>query len=284
MIEARVFDATPCLLGEGPLWHPARSELFWFDIRGHRLYASDGIDRREWAFDRAVSAAGWLDADHLLLATERDLIRFHLKTGAGELVAPLESGNSLTRSNDGRADPHGGFWIGTMGHRAQVGAGAIYRYYRGELRQLYDRISIPNAICFTPDGGFACFADSAQQTVWRVELDARGWPRGAPSVFLDHRTAKIAPDGAIIDAGGAFLCAEWGHRRVARYGVNGDLLEAFRLPVEYPSCPALGGSTLYVTTARQGLPNAEEATQAQAGMTFAIETGLTGQPEHRVIL
>jgi sugar lactone lactonase YvrE len=56
---------------------------------------------------------------------------------AGHL-APLEADNAATRSNDGRADPFGGFWIGTMGKNAEAGAGALYRYYRGEVVKLRD--------------------------------------------------------------------------------------------------------------------------------------------------
>jgi sugar lactone lactonase YvrE len=61
------------------------------------------------------------DQNTLLVATETDLVRFDLETGAQERVAPLEAGNPATRSNDGRADPFGGFWIGTMGKKCGGG-------------------------------------------------------------------------------------------------------------------------------------------------------------------
>ena len=199
-------------------------------------------------------------------------------------MAGLEADNRITRSNDGRADPQGGFWIGTMGKRAEAEAGAIYRFYRGELRRLFDKITISNAICFAPSGDVAYFADTARHLVWRVMLDGQGWPKGEPEVFLDHRTSGVNPDGAVVDAEGGVLCAEWGAWRVARYDPKGNLVEEFPVPVEQPSCPALAGQTLYVTTARQGLPAGYQDTQAQAGMTLAIDTGLTGQMEHRVIL
>ena len=57
----------------------------------------------------------------------------------------LEADRPGTRSNDGRADPHGGFWIGTMSKTAAEGEGAIYRYYRGEVRRLHPGITIPNS-------------------------------------------------------------------------------------------------------------------------------------------
>lgn len=286
-MSASVFDDRACILGEGPLWHPTRNQLFWFDIMGKRLLTRTDGSPQSWQFDRHVSAAGWVDDDTLLIATERDLIRFDLKDGTETVVAPLEADNPITRSNDGRADPFGGFWIGTMGKMAEPGAGSLYRYHKGEIRQLRDGITIPNATCFAPDGGYALFADTAQHVVWRVALNAEGWPEGEWEIFLDHRDSGINPDGAVIDANGNFWCAEWGASRVACYDANGSLIEEISLPVPQPTCPAFGGpnlTTLYVTTARQGLPGEAMDAAPLSGQTFAIETAAKGQAEHRVIL
>ena len=132
-----IFDSTPCKLGEGPLWHPLRQSLFWFDIQNclmlERSLADD--QPRRFQFEEYVSAAGWVDRDTLLIASETALFRFNLTAHDRENMIALEEHNPTTRSNDGRADPYGGFWIGTMGKASEPGAGAIYRYYRGALRK-----------------------------------------------------------------------------------------------------------------------------------------------------
>lgn len=286
-MSVAVFDDRPCILGEGPLWHPGRGQLFWFDIMGKRLLTRDADGPRAWDFDRHVSAAGWVDDDTLLIATETDLIRFSLVTGVSARLVPLEADKPATRSNDGRADPQGGFWIGTMGKHAEARAGSLYRYWRGELRRLRNGITIPNATCFAPDGRTAYFADTAAHLVWRVALDADGWPVDEWKVFLDHRDSGINPDGAVVEADGCLLVAEWGASRVTRYDPQGDLVDEIALPVPQPTCPAFGGadlSTLYVTTARQGLPGDAMDAAPLSGQTLGIETGWRGQPEHRVIL
>jgi sugar lactone lactonase YvrE len=280
-----VFDDRACILGEGPLWHPLRGQLFWFDIMGKRLMTRDADGPQDWSFDRHVSAAGWIDEDTLLVATETDLVRFSLTTGRAEHLVPLEADNPVTRSNDGRADPRGGFWIGTMGKHAEEGAGSLYRYWRGELRPLRDGITIPNATAFAPDGRTAYFADTAAHIVWRIPLDTDGWPEAAWEVFLDHRQSGINPDGAVVDAEGHLVVAEWGGSRVARYAPRGSLIEYIELPVPQPTCPAFGGpdlSTLYVTTARQGLPGEALDAAPLSGQTLAIATGWRGQAEHQV--
>lgn len=286
-MTATVFDDRACQLGEGPLWHPTRKQLFWFDIMGKRLLSQrDGAPQTR-QFDRHVSAAGWVDDDTLLIATERDLIRFDLSTGEQTQVVALEADTPVTRSNDGRADPFGGFWIGTMGKMGERGAGALYRFHKGELRQLRADITVPNATCFAPDGSYACFADTARHLVWRVDLDGEGWPCGDWAIYLDHRGSRVNPDGAVIDADGRFICAEWGGSRVACHDPDGKLVEEIPMPAPQVTCPAFGGDdlrTLFVTSARQGLPGDAMDAAPMSGQTFALQASVPGQAEHRVIL
>ena len=280
-MTAEPFGDTICELGEGPLWHPERGQLFWFDILGRRLLTRAAGEERAWSFEAPVSAAGWIDRDRLLVASAVALTVFDVETGTGEELCPLEAGNPATRSNDGRADPWGGFWIGTMGRRAEKGAGAIYRWHRGELRRLVSGLTIPNAICFAPDGACAYWTDTPTGRILRQPLGPEGWPAGEPEVFLDAAGAEWGPDGAVTDTEGCLWNAQWGAGRVARYATDGALLSTWQVPTPQASCPAFGGpdlTTLHVTTAAEG------GQPPPAGRTFAIETGIAGRPEPRVRL
>lgn len=280
---AKIFSSTKCTLGEGPLWHPEEQVLYWFDIIGKRLYRSDGANEQSWDFDEHVSAAGWIDTGQLLIASETALSVFDTATGESSFVHPLELDNPLTRSNDGRADPWGGFWIGTMGKTAEPGAGAIYRYYDGTLTKLFDKITISNAICFAPDHRHAFYTDTAKRKILRVALDDDGFPAGKPALFTDLSAEGLNPDGAVMDADGHLWVAQWGASRVACYGPDGAFLRAIDVPGVQASCPAYGGpdlSMLYITTAAEGLDPAGESD----GMTFVAPSGSEGQKEHRVVL
>ena len=281
-MTARIFSDTICTLGEGAFWHPTRGQFFWFDILGKRLLARIDDEEQLWTFDECVSAAGWVDHDTLIMASASALWRFDIETGTRKKLVDLEADNPVSRSNDGRADPYGGFWIGTMGYNAEPGAGAIYRFYRGELRKLFDKITISNAICFSPDGSTAYFTDTKDGRVLQQTLDAEGWPKGAPKLFLDLRGKSFGADGAVVDQDGNFWNAQWGAARVAGYYPDGQLIRTHSVPTPQASCPCFGGSdlsTLFVTTAADGLTG-----DAMAGKTFAIDTTATGQPEHRVLL
>ena len=282
-----LFDDRLCTLGEGPLWHPLRKQLFWFDIMGKTLLTRTGDNVQSWTFDEYVSAGGWVDEERILIASYSSLFVFNVETGAQEKLCDLEADKPENRCNDGRADPYGGFWIGTMGIKSEPGAGAFYRYYRGELRKLYTNITITNGACFSADGQWACFTDTKSRQMMRVALDAQGWPKGEPEVYLDFRADDLNIDGAVFDAAGNVWIAHWGIHAVRAYGPDGKQVHEEVFPVTRVSCPAFGGDdfkTLYVTSARSGAKEEELAREPLAGATFACRLAFEGQPENQILL
>jgi sugar lactone lactonase YvrE len=283
MTMVTAYDDRICQLGEGPLWHPMRAQLYWFDILSKRLLTVENGQMHHWQFDEHVSAAGWVDRDTLLIASETALFRFDVTNGARDDVIALEANNPVTRSNDGRADPWGGFWIGTMGKNAEDKAGAIYRYFEGQLERLYSDITISNAICFSPDKTLAYYCDTPTKQIMKQNLDARGWPVGAPAVFVDLKAQSLNPDGAVVDAAGCLWNAQWDAYQVARYSPQGEFMSAITLPAQQVTCPAFGGAdfaTLFATSAAVDLPH----DRAGQGLTFAVDQPVQGLAEYQVCL
>ena len=276
-----------CTLGEGPLWHPKRERLFWFDIIKGDLFSCNayGEQLRHWNFGEAASAAGWLDDETLVVATESGLQRFDCLNGTWETIAELEADNKQTRSNDGRVGPDGSFWIGTMGWNLEKDAGAYYRVLRGDVQPLASPISIPNATCFSPDGRMAYLADTPLQLIWRWSLDENGNPVGEREVHIDLRSEGLNPDGAVCDAEGYLWNAQWGASRVARYAPDGAFVSAIEFPATQITCPAFGGEdlkTLYVTSAAEGLSEDKLEAEPDAGKVFIVDVDVPGIPEHQI--
>jgi len=278
-----------CHLGEGPTYDVATGTAWWFDIREGKLFEAQlgSGQLRVHALGRMASALGRIDAERQLIVAEDGLYIRTIADGALSLYRPLEADNPVTRSNDARVHPSGTFWIGTMGRRAERGAGAIYALHRGEIVLLFPNVSIPNAICFSPDGRIGYFADSAENVLYRVGLDpATGLPSGAPELLLRQRgTGDI--DGAVVDADGLIWNACWGGGCVDVYSPQGALLRSIAVPARQASCPAFVGadlSRLLVTSAWQDMDEAARSADPGHGQTFLLEVGAHGRAEPDVRL
>jgi sugar lactone lactonase YvrE len=164
-----------------------------------------------------------------------------------------------------------------MGKRAEMHAGAIYHVAGGKVTKIFDQISIPNSICFSPDGTIGYFSDTRISQLMRVLVDpSTGLPVGEPIVMVDSMDDPGGIDGSVCDADGYIWNARWGSGFVDRYSPDGLRIERYRVPAMQPSCPAFigkNGDRLAVTTAWEGLDEDARSTQPQAGAL--LELGLT---------
>ena len=170
-----------------------------------------------------------------------------------------------------------------MGKQAEYELGAIYRYFQGTLVKLYSGLTIPNAICFSPDRKFAYYTDTPKRVIMRQHLNSNGWPDGRSEEFIDLRKDELNPDGAVVDAAGYLWNAQWASSQISRYSPDGTYVESIKLPLSQPTCPAFGGpgfQTLYCTSASENLYLPSELD----GSVQAFVTAEKGQPEYQVLL
>lgn len=278
-----------CHLGEGPTYDVASNTAWWFDILERRLFEArlGPLETIIHALPVTASALATIDDRHQLLAADDGLYIRTISDGQLTLHLPLEADNRATRSNDARVHPSGTFWIGTMGRRAEAGAGAIYALHNGELTRLFANISIPNAICFSPDGATGYFTDTRENVLCRVTLDpATGLPIAPPIELYVHRGIG-GLDGAVVDAEGVIWNARWGGGCVDAYSPEGVRLRSVRVPAKQASCPVFVGtdfSRMLVTSAYQGMDAAARAADPDHGRTFLLNMWAKGRPEPRVRL
>ena len=288
-VPTNVLCAERCQLGEGPTYDAATDTAWWFDIVGRRLFeAKLGTGQTTiHSLEVMGSALGRIDAHRQLVVADDGLYVRELSNGRMTLYRPLEADNAATRSNDARVHPSGTFWIGTMGREAERGLGAIYALHAGELSRLYENITIPNAICFSPDGTIGYFADTGKNVLFRVDLDAAtGLPRGEPAVLVTRRGGG-GIDGAVVDADGLIWNARWGGGCIDVYSPQGEHLRSLRVPARQSSCPAFVGpdlSRLLVTSAWQGMAEDAKRADPDHGRTFVLDVAGRGRPEPDVRL
>ena len=282
--QAELFADSRCELGEGPFWHPLLGRLFWFDILNCTLLSANDlghiVDRI--TFKDFVSAAAVIDKDTLAVAQAGALLRYDFRTDTSTTIIDIEADVPGNRPNDSRVDRSGGFWIGTMGRKAEPGVGSVYQFRAGVLCKVMSGIRIPNSICFSPDGRTAYFTDSGAM-IKRCSVDpATGLPIGEWTDFYTMSGLGGA-DGSVVDAEGYVWNARWGGGAVIRISPDGKLDQVIEVPnVTRVSCPAFGGKdmkTLYLTTAREHMTPEELEREPTAGSVFAIDVDVPGPAE-----
>ncbi|WP_144575668.1 SMP-30/gluconolactonase/LRE family protein [Agrobacterium sp. DE0009] len=281
----RVLDDTPMLLGEGPTFDPATGTAWWFNIIGRELHELHLASGRKTVHTLPFmgSALAKVSDSKQLIASDDGLFLRDTATGVLSLHAELESDMPGNRSNDGRVHPSGAFWIGTMGRKAETGAGSIYHVAKGTVTTLFSDISIPNSICFSPDGATGYFVDTDVNRLMRVPLDAAtGLPTGKAELFNDSSEADGGVDGSVCDAEGHIWNARWGEGAVDRYDANGNHIARYEVPAGQTTCPAFIGpyaSRLLVTSARENLDEDAIADNPQHGLTFELGVDVKGRFE-----
>jgi sugar lactone lactonase YvrE len=286
---ATIFSDVVCELGEGPAYDPSSAKLFWFDITGKKLLEKKWPDGATVVHDlpSMASAIAVIDHSRQLIASETGLHIRDAKTGALTLHKVIEPSMPGNRSNDSRVHPSGAFWIGTMPDDGSTPSGAIYWYFKGEVRTLYTGIKIPNSICFSPDGRLAYFVDTETRSLKRVELDpSNGFPTGEPKEFVRGGSDGWI-DGSVCDADGVVWNAKWGGSRVDAYSPDGRLIRSVPVPALQSSCPAFVGpdaSRIAVTSAWKGMDADKRAADPHGGKTFLLDIVVKGRFEPNVAL
>jgi sugar lactone lactonase YvrE len=276
------------VLSEGPRWDAARAELLWVDILAGQVHrASLGDDGRlgtvcTFEVDRHVGAAAPAEGGAYVLAAASGFL--HLGEGGTirELAQP-EAGRAGIRMNDGICDPQGRFWAGSTAYDETPGAGRLYRLeLDGDCTLVLDGLTIPNGIGWSPDGGTMYLADSGTGDIDAFDFDSGSGELSRRRTLVHVAAADGAPDGLTVDDRGDLWVALWDGGALARYRADGALLETVPVPVDRPTSCTFGGAdgtTLFVTTARNGLDEIALSRQPEAGRVLRIDgLGASGSP------
>ncbi len=277
-------------LGECPVWDGRDQCLFWIDIDSravHRFDPAAGENQTRLLPGRPGSLALTADPDRLLVAIEHQLVDLTWSSGETAVRVDLEPEGPGKRLNDGRCDPAGRFWVGSMGDPPSDGrdAGLLHRVEAdGTAEVVRTGIGVSNALAFSPDGNVMYWADTPRNLVWAYDYDVATGERSNERVFLDFTDLPGLPDGACVDEAGCFWVAcvyGWSLLRATPDGTVDRIVE---LPIEKPTMPAFGGAgldTVFVTSISSGGSVRSAPGQPQAGGLFALSPGVTGLPEPR---
>ncbi len=273
------------MTGETPFWDAARGTLWWIDIQGQRLLGY--LPQSGRTLDVALpSMPGFVTGRRsggLVLGLEDGIYPYDPAIGLGARIAAIEADDPRTRINDGRADPAGRLWFGTM---EKTGSGepigALYRMdLDGKVDKVRSDVRVPNGIEFSPDGKRFYFADSRTRTIEVMAYDAASGTYSDARTFMRYPEGAV-PDGSCIDAEGCLWIALIGAGKIERRRPDGSLDCVVDLPVSRPTMPMLGGAdgrTMFITSQRRFLTREALIAEPLAGDLLAVRVpGTARQP------
>lgn len=301
--------AQPDGLGESPFWHPDEQLLYWVDIPGkqiHRLNVFMG-SVQSWTMptepgciaplrDQAGDSAGGL-----VIALRDGIYRAREWGGQLECLAAAIHDPAVSRFNDGKADPHGRFWAGTLYEPRNA---PLARLYCLDWRAANQESSLPvleakagnattaNGLAWSPDAGTLYWGDTPGHVIraWDWDADSnvmsgervfRQWPVKPAGWQPGEPGYAGRPDGAAVDVQGNYYVAMYEGARLFKLSPSGEVLDDIAVPAQCPTMPCFGGSdlkTLYLTTARQGRSGAELQKYPDSGCVMSMQVEIPGLP------
>ncbi len=275
------------VLGEGPVRCPIETALYWVDIKGKTInrFRLESGETESWDMPEEVGSLALREGGGIVAALYNGFRFIDLDSGEIEVVHDIEADTPRTRFNDGRCDRRGRFWAGTMDDLMEQPLGSLYRLDPDRsYHKMESGIVCSNSTAFSPDDRTLYFADTFIDTIWAYDLDNDTGAITNRRVFASTKEMSGGPDGSAVDSEGFLWNAMWDGWRVVRYAPDGRIDRVIEMPVQRPTCCAFGGEgldTLYVTSARFLLEDAELESQPQAGGVFAVDVGVKGLPEPR---
>jgi sugar lactone lactonase YvrE len=306
------------LLGESPFWHPDEGALYWCDIPGKLIqrYVPASAERthphppqyQHWPMPSEPGCIAPLPGGGLLVALREGLAQFDPTTAALKLLAKAPYDPQHERFNDGKCDAAGRLWVGTIYEPRTQPNAALYRYAGSKLERMAGGVTVSNGLAFSPDARTLYWSDTTSHRIFALDHDPLAGTVSNRRVLAQFPTKEASqegqqghdgqlrqpgpgvtnldryggrPDGAAVDAEGAYWVAMFEGQRLLRLAPDGHILGELRLPVRCPTMPCFGDAdlkTLYITTSRERRPAEELAAQPWAGCVLRVRVPVAGLP------
>lgn len=282
MTQAELVLDARAELAEGPCWLAERGLLAWVDITAGLVHLFDPATGADRALDvgQPVGAVVPTDDGRLALAVRDGFALLDPDRAEVELIVEVERELIGNRMNDGKSDPAGRFWAGTMAVDMGAGAGGLYRLdAERNVELMVPGVSISNGLGWSPDGRLMYYIDSPQGRVDVFDFDATSGAIANRRPFAQVKGGD--PDGMAVDAGGGLWVAIWGAGKVLHFLPDATISDEIELPASRVTSCCFGGPELrdlYITSAWQGMTADQRAREPLAGGIFRSRPGVQGQP------
>ncbi len=270
-------------LGEGAIWDNRAGELMWINITGEilNLYNPKTGNNKEMFTGQMIGTVVPTESGMVLVALKNGIYKLDLQTGTKSLIVDPEEDIPTNRFNDGKCDPSGRFWAGTLSLNGKSGVASLYRLDPdSSIHTMIEKVSISNGIVWSADFKKMYYIDTPTQKVMAYDYDNETGDISNPTVAVEVPSEMGSPDGMTIDADGNLWVALWGGAAVGCWDPKtGELIRKVEVPAKNVTSCAFGDDdlgTLYITTARQSTNDEELEQFPHAGGVFKIQPGVKG--------
>jgi len=270
-------------LGEGAYWNHQTQEFYWVDILGKELHIYNPATKE----DRSLPTPSHIGTvvpqsdSTAVVALDDGVYIMNTNTGEITVLSEVEKEMTVNRFNDGKCDPNGNLWVGSMHLEQSAPLGSVYRITNtGETTKMIDSVTISNGIVWTKDARTMYYIDTPS-----AEIKAFDYDKNTATISNERTAVKVPvemgfPDGMAIDEEDMLWVGLWNGNGVARFDPNtGKLLSKIEVPAHNVTACAFGGPNLdklYITTARVDMTKEESAKYPLAGSIFVVEPGVRG--------
>ncbi len=270
-------------LGEGAIWNYKTGELLWVDITAKILnfYHPKLKNNKEMFTGQMIGTVVPAESGKVMVALQNGFYQLDPETGTKKLITNPEEGIEGNRFNDGKCDPAGRFWAGTMSTLGKRHAGALYRLDPdSSVHKMIDNVGTSNGIVWSPDAATMYYIDTPTRKVMAWDYNNETGEISNPKTAIEVPEEMGYPDGMTIDEDGNVWIALWGGSAVGCWNPEtGELLRTIGVPAKNVTSVAFGDDdlgTLYITTARQGTSDEELEKFPHAGGVFKTRPGVKG--------
>ncbi|KDN58548.1 MAG: SMP-30/gluconolactonase/LRE family protein [Exiguobacterium sp.] len=275
-------------LGEGPCWDAELKRFYWVDIEGHTLWWYDEKEDELSSADmgQQIGFAVPKVTDGVIVGLKDGIYEWDESSKQLDKLVELDDADGVLRFNDGKADPYGRIFAGTLHLEDEENEATLYRLDRdGTTEEMLTGLTLSNGLTWSPDHKWFYHIDTPTETVRRYPYDLSSGTFGEGEVVVEFKDEDGFPDGMTSDEEGHLWIAHFAGGRVSRWNpeTGEKVLEVMVPAPNVTSCCFIGDDLkqLAITTAREGMDDEALETYPDAGSVFKIDTEVKGMPLYR---
>ena len=269
------------LLGEGILWVKSLNAVFFVDIKKKKIFIlnTKNYKKKIIKVNKEIGFLSHVRKNIFILGLKGALRIVDLKNKKKIKSIFIEKDKPLNRLNDGKTDPKGRLWFGSMDNlERKLEHGSLYCLKKNsELIKVDSNYMITNGPAFIDEKNFY-HTDSRKKTIYKIKVDS-SLNIIKKNIFKKFSKTQGSPDGMTIDCLNNLWVCHYGGACISVFNKKGKKIHKINLPAKNITNCTFGGSKnneLYITTALKGLKKRDIQKYHLSGSLFKVKTNIKG--------